>query len=147
MKIALTGHRPQRLPNRVSVSVWIAEQLLKYKDEIEEVYCGMAQGADQIFAGIAQMLDIPVICCYPYKRNKFHYKEKEIMDKAKDVRFISEKYTSNKVYWLRDKYMVDNCDLLLAVFDGVEKGGTWLTIEYANKIGKPIEYFNIKPKE
>ena len=40
--------------------------------------------------------------------------------------------------------MVDNCDLLLAVFDGVEKGGTWLTVDYANKIGKPIEYFNVK---
>lgn len=145
MKIALTGHRPKRLKDqRVNISLWIAKQLLKYKDEVEEVYCGMAQGADQIFAETAQKLNIPVVCCYPYKKKKYHPNEKIIIDKAKDVKFISEKYTGNKVYWLRDKYMVDNCDLLLAVFDGVEEGGTWITIDYAKKIGKPICYYNIK---
>lgn len=143
MKIALTGHRPERLKGqRVNISLWIAEQLLKYKDEIEEVYCGMAQGADQIFADIAQRLEIPVICCYPYKKKKYHPKELEIIKEAKDVVYVSEEYTGKKVYWLRDKYMVDNCDLLLAVFDGVEKGGTWITVDYANKIGKPVEYYN-----
>ena len=144
MKIALTGHRPKRLPNRVSVSVWITEQLLKYKDEIEEVYCGMAQGADQIFAGIAQMLEIPVICCYPYKKKKYYPKELEIINKSKDVIYTSEKYTGNNVYWIRDKYMVDNCDVLFAVFDGEENGGTWITIEYARKIGKPILYYDFE---
>ena len=148
MKIALTGHRPERLKGqRVNISLWIAEQLLKYKDEIEEVYCGMAQGADQIFADIAQRLEIPVICCYPYKKKKYHPKELEIIKEAKDVVYVSEEYTGKKVYWLRDKYMVDNCDLLLAVFDGVKKGGTWITVDYANKIGKPIEYFNVKQEE
>ena len=148
MKIALTGHRPQRLNGQEEdVARWISDQLAKREDEIEEVYSGMAQGADQMFAKIAQELELPVICCYPYKRKNFYHNEREIIDKAEDVRFISEKYTGNKVYWLRDKYMVDNCDLLLAVFDGVKEGGTWLTIEYANRIGKPIEYFNVKPKE
>ena len=143
MKIALTGHRPQRLKGqRVDVSIWIAKELSKYKDEIEEVYCGMAQGADQIFAEIAQKMGIPVVCCYPYKKKKYHPKELEIINKAKDVVYTSEKYTGNQVYWIRDKYMVDNCDLLFAVFDGVEKGGTWLTVNYANKIKKPIKYYN-----
>jgi uncharacterized phage-like protein YoqJ len=148
MKIALTGHRPKRLNSQEKeIAKWISEQLISNRYEIEEVYSGMAQGADQIFAKTAQELNIPVICCYPYKKKRFHQDEKDIIDKAKDVRFISEKYTGNKVYWIRDKYMVDNCDLLLAVFDGIKEGGTWLTIDYANRIGKPIEYFNIRQKD
>ena len=43
--------------------------------------------------------------------------------------------------------MVDNCDLLLAVWDGVEAGGTWLTVNYARKIGKPIVYYNFKKEK
>jgi hypothetical protein len=31
----------------------------------------------------------------------------------------------------RSWWMVDNCDVLLALWDGVEQGGTWYTILYA----------------
>ena len=42
---------------------------------------------------------------------------------------------------VRDRYMVNNCDVLIAVWDGIEKGGVWETVEYARAIGKPIIYF------
>lgn len=142
MKIALTGHRPNRLQKQESyIEHWIKATLEEFND-IEEVYCGMAQGADQIFAEVAIGMNIPVICCYPYRRKKFHPNEQAIIDKAKEVRFICEKYTNSSVYWVRDKYMVDNCDVLLAVFDGKEVGGTWLTVDYARKIGKPVLYYD-----
>lgn len=101
----------------------------------------MAQGTDQIFAKIVEELGIPLICCYPYKRSSFHPVEEEINAKAKDVRFMSDTY-SKQSFWIRDKYMVDNCDLLFAVFDGNKNGGTWITIQYAEKIGKPIIYYS-----
>ena len=34
--------------------------------------------------------------------------------------------------------MVDNCDVLLALWDGVERGGTWYTILYARFKGRPV---------
>jgi len=37
----------------------------------------------------------------------------------------------------RNIWMVDNCDLVLALWDGSD-GGTGNCIKYANKIGKPI---------
>lgn len=143
MRIAVTGHRPKRLKGQQKeVKKWLSEQLNKY--ECTEAISGMAQGADQIFAQAAIEKNIPLICCYPYRKNFFHQEEQKILNKAEDIKFISEAYTGNRVYWFRDKYMVDNCDLLLAVWDGVKAGGTWLTINYAQKIGKPVIFYNFK---
>ena len=38
--------------------------------------------------------------------------------------------------------MVNNCDILYAVFDGIKNGGTYITVQYAEKIGKPIIYYS-----
>lgn len=43
----------------------------------------------------------------------------------------------------RNKYMVDNCDILIAVWDG-SKGGTANCVNYAKKLGKKIIYINPK---
>lgn len=139
MKVAITGHRPARIVGKEQeIKSWISEYLSTI--DCTEAYSGMAQGTDQIFAKVVEDLGIPLICCYPYKRTSFHPAEIEINNKSKDVRFISDEY-NKKSYWIRDKYMVDNCDVLLAVFDGKQVGGTWITIQYAEKIGKPIIYF------
>lgn len=139
MRVALTGHRPERLRGKEdAVRRWIVEQL--DKREYSEAYSGMAQGADQIFARVALFYEIPLICCYPYRKKNFHWEERDIISYTRDVRFISESY-SKQCFWIRDKYMVDNCDILFAIWDGIEEGGTWLTIKYARSIGKEIIYF------
>ena len=35
----------------------------------------------------------------------------------------------------RNRWMVDNRDALLALWDGVEQGGTWYTVHYARSKG------------
>lgn len=40
--------------------------------------------------------------------------------------------------------MVDHCDVLLAVWDGIKSGGVWATIRKAQKAEKQIIYC---PKE
>ena len=139
MRIAITGHRPGRIAGREKeIQEWIRKQLAE--NDCTEALSGMATGTDQIFARIVEERNIPLICCYPYRRTRFHPAEEEINSRASDVRFISEDYIKQS-YWIRDKYMVDNCDILLAVFDGKQEGGTWITVEYANRVGKPIVYF------
>ena len=44
----------------------------------------------------------------------------------------------------RNRYMVDRSDLVLAVWNGEKHGGTWDTISYALKKGKPIRYIMLK---
>lgn len=148
IKIALTGHRSKRLKGQeVKIKKWIDEQLKNYNVPENKplfAYSGMAQGADQIFAHVAIDNGYNLICCFPYFKTNFHPEVETIMKKALSSRFISEKYTGNNVYWLRDKYMVDNCDVLLAVWDGKKKGGTWITVKYAQKIGKPIIFYDFE---
>ena len=80
MKIAVTGHRPNRLKNQQdNIRQWLFLQLDKHK--CTEAISGMAQGADQIFAQVAVEKDIPLICCYPYRKNFFHQEEQKILSK------------------------------------------------------------------
>ena len=48
---------------------------------------------------------------------------------------------------LRNQYMVDNSDLVLAIWNGKESGGTWNTIKYARKQGKKIQYLMLNDFE
>ena len=46
---------------------------------------------------------------------------------------------------IRNEYMVDNADVVIAVWDGVKRGGTYNCVKYANSIGKKI--IQINPSE
>ena len=39
--------------------------------------------------------------------------------------------------------MVDKSELVIAVFNGIEKGGTWYTINYAKNKNKVIEIIDL----
>ena len=45
-------------------------------------------------------------------------------------------------FHIRNRYLVDNCDLLIAIFNGEGKGGTAYTVNYAMKQGKEIVILN-----
>lgn len=135
MKVAVTGHRPPRLKGQQElIKKWAETQLASLHPSV--IYDGMAQGADQIIALVAKRLNIPIICCYAFPRTQYHPTEQYIMENN-EVIFISPKY-SKQSYWLRDKFMVDNSDTLLSVWDGIGTGGTFLTLNYAIGQGKKI---------
>ena len=56
--------------------------------------------------------------------------------------FIKNYYT-NDCMLKRNRYMVEQSDLIIAVFNGIEKGGTWYTINYAKKSNKIIKLLDI----
>lgn len=45
----------------------------------------------------------------------------------------------------RNETIVDMSDLLVACYDGRQTGGTYYTVEYAKKAGKPIVYTSYIP--
>ena len=135
MKIAVKGHRPPRLKGQQElIKKWAETQLISLHPSV--IYDGMAQGVDQIIALVAKRLNIPIICCYAFPRTQYHPTEQYIMENN-EVIFISSEY-SKQSYWLRDKFMVDNSDMLLSVWDGIGTGGTFLTLNYAIGQGKKI---------
>lgn len=56
---------------------------------------------------------------------------------ADKVTYVCEKPSAGS-YLTRDRYMVDNSSLVIAVYDGRKSGGTLYTMNYAKKIGNEL---------
>lgn len=137
----VTGHRPERLNGReLEVAAWLDAQLR----ELQPVYAisGMAAGADQIYADLALKQNIRLAAALPYKKawDKFHPAVQKMLTAAYEVIYACDKYDV-RGYGIRDRLMVDAADVVLAVWDGNEWGGTWETILYAREQRKEIRYF------
>ena len=164
MRVALTGHRPERLgypeldfetsPEWRKVINWLKEKILELN--ITDAYCGMATGCD-IAYGIAvqelnnetwvNKIDRPKIklhCILPCKNYNNKIKWHKILKSGADewVELSDEFYKGCDN--VRDQYMVDHSDSLIAVWDGNKSGGVWSTIRKAQKKNLDIVYY---PKE
>lgn len=146
MKIAATGHRPNKLGGYTQEAfdklVEIAtEYLLESKPD--KVISGMALGWDQAVAQAAKDCGIPYIAAVPFhgqeKRWPWNSQEyfKYLLQFAEEVVFVSDGAYQHWMMQKRNEWMVDNCDILLAMYDGT-KGGTANCINYAQKQGKSI---------
>lgn len=141
MKVMVTGHRPPRLHgNEAGVRQWLNEKIKELKPD----WCvsGMATGADQIWAECVIQAGIPLCCYFPFPQNKMHPALKSLVDKAAEVRYCCDSY-SKAAYFIRDKAMVDNSDVVLVVWDGQKGGGTYITMEYAKKQGKEVYILDV----
>lgn len=138
MKVMVIGH--QRLKGKEAlIREWLKMQLIELKPDY--AINGMAEGTDQIFAEEALKLGIKVSSVLPFPPNDRHPAQ-ELLDKSFEIVYTDNKY-SKEAYYHRDCTMVDAADIVLAVWNGIECGGTWLTIDYAQKKGKDIRFFNI----
>lgn len=151
MKIALTGHRPERLglpkdeldDKWDAINCWIQttyKQLHDIDSDIE-VLCGMASGSDIRFGMSLAFIDgVKLHCVLPCKEYNLNHKY------YATLKNVANKWTelSEEFYRgcdnARDQYMVDNCDVLLAIWDGNKSGGVWSTIRKTKKAGKKIIY-------
>ena len=99
----------------------------------------MAQGVDQIAAFNALKNGVDIKCYFGYK-HKLHNVEEFLADSAIEVRYECPKFQDD-CFFKRDRRIVDDCDLLIVVWDGIEIGGTFFTWKYAVKQGKKILMF------
>lgn len=105
-----------------------------------EVISGMALGVDQWAAEICVELGIPFTAAVPCdgqearwpSQSQDHYYE--LLHKAQHVQVICP--GSYEVWKLqrRNEWMVNNCEVLVAVWDG-SAGGTKNCVDYARRIG------------
>lgn len=129
--------------------------VIRINKEIEKLYArgirvfmsGMAEGVDTICAEAVLALkalynDVSLVAVLPYnhKASGRSLTEKKrffkILENADSVVTLQENYSPD-CYYKRNEYMVDNSDMLLAVYS--ESGGTAYTINYAAKKNKPIK--------
>lgn len=146
MIISFTGHRTigeSKIPNPEYKRVCQeTERLLK---EINPSLClsGMAIGYDQYAANICRILKIPYEAIIPFKNQEKLWSEEDkkrynfLLKYAKEEKVLYESYAGNWQYQKRNEYLVHNCDVLIAAFNG-KPSGTKNCIDYANKIGRKV---------
>ena len=143
--VAFTGHRPDKIggynPNPLQDKIRKAITDVLIKIQPEKAISGMALGVDQWAAEICIDLKIPLIAAVPFKgqeriwpqKSKDHYFY--LLDKAAEVKIISDGGYAGWKMNKRNEWMVDNCALLIAVWDGT-KGGTSNAVKYAESINR-----------
>lgn len=148
MILSVTGHRPPSLVggyrdcNRYLIP--IAEVALS-RIQPEKVLTGMALGWDQTIAYVCWCLNIPFVACIPCddfgsnwpSESRIRYRL--FLDRASEIVLVNEgEYEAWKML-KRDDYMVDNSDSVLALWSGIQHGGTFHTVQYALAHGKTVD--------
>lgn len=149
MNCCFTGHRTHKLNGSLPVIQ------SKLKDVIRELVCtgvtefytGMAQGIDLMAASVVIGLKdkdprIQLAAAIPFKGQEKGWSQwdKELYNhvlSACDKTFVLSQDYYSRCYFDRNEFMVDRCDVVLAVFNG-SSGGTKHTIDYARQRGKEI---------
>lgn len=157
-----TGHRPKGFPFEYGNDEKRHKEYLNALEEkiklvifdygITNFISGMALGVDLDFAEIILKLrddyNLKLECAVPCPDQTLKWNGKDklryenIIDNADEVNIISQRYTPECML-NRNRYMVDKSDVVIAVFNGIEKGGTFYTINYAEKENKIIELLNL----
>lgn len=156
MNVAFTGHRPNKFNNDYEL---VSGKIQKIKARIVEILTelqkeddvtgvvGMALGIDTLAAITCVGMKIPFIAAVPCKSQDSKWPErsrmiyKQLLLKAQQIVLVTDSFYNYSVMQKRNEWMVDNSEVLIAVWDG-SKGGTGNCVQYAKSKNKRIIYIN-----
>lgn len=154
MIIAVTGHRPDKLGNEwdltgpYSNKIRLALRRILTNMKPTKIISGMALGVDTIWALLGLEMGIELIAAIPCKNHSIKWSDstKKIYDdilghSLTTTNYISEETYNDKCMQDRNVWMVNNCDMLVAVWDK-STGGTGNCVKYANSVKKMIIEIN-----
>ena len=153
MIIAVTGHRPNKLGGydnedaQRAIRRHMRDFLRTVPQEELTLTSGGALGVDQLWMQVGLHLHLPVIAALPFEGYDAKWpvasrqEYKRLLDRCQLVKYVCEPgYAASKLQ-RRNEWMVDNCDALVAYWNGTP-GGTKNCIDYAVKHKKTIYGFN-----
>ena len=151
--VAGTGHRPDKLSlgkidpyspilreRLTDLAVWYLENKLP-----DKVISGMALGWDMALAIAAIKLEIPLIAAIPFKGQERLWRAEDkalyyhVLQQATESVIVCDGGYEAKKMMLRNKWMVDKCSRVVALYDGSQAGGTSNCIKYAAYKNTPID--------
>lgn len=147
----VTGHR--QIPQEQWADVENALRV-EVRRAIEDGYVhfisGFARGADLMFAAaVAEQKQrypgITLEAALPYAGRldtpdaRFH----ELLMSCDAVNVACQCYVPY-CFEQRNRYMVENSQLVIAVFDGRSSGGTAMTLRYARRLGREIRLVQVR---
>lgn len=165
IKIAVTGHRPDKLwgyrnidtkPEYKRLKEKIKEKILEIAKGYDKVVCitGMALGADIIFANaVLEMWDagdarLQLDCYIPCANQERMWPRRSqdeylsIFERADNIVWVSKEDYTEGCMLARNQAMVDACDVVIAIYNGDKKGGTADTVRRVAASGKRVVILN-----
>ncbi len=164
MYCCFTGHRPESLKipfdensPRFSALKNVISDIIDQaiSDGYTDFYCGMARGIDMLCAALvldktktnsALRLHAALPC--PNQSDGWRAKDiklfDDILSQCASKTVISPFYTPECML-ARNRFMVDNSQRVIAVWNGFYRGGTAYTVRYAKKQMKEI--YLIRPRD
>jgi uncharacterized phage-like protein YoqJ len=150
--IAATGHRPNKLggygDDTLERATVLACRFLQDRKP-SSVITGMALGWDTAIALAAQRLRIPYIAAVPFQGQQSMWpmtakqRYQTLLEAATEVVMVTRGGYSPQAMHLRNRWMVDRCDLLVALWNGTP-GGTAACVAYAKQVER--EWINLWPE-
>tara|TARA_Y100000310_G_scaffold122960_1_gene121714 strand:+ start:530 stop:1006 length:477 start_codon:yes stop_codon:yes gene_type:complete len=147
MIVAGTGHRPNKLGGYGDdIYQKLVTLAMTYLEETrpKRVISGMALGWDQALAEAAVNRNIKFTAAIPFEgqENKWYPSSvvnyNKLLGLADRIYIVSEGGYSVYKLFLRNEWMVNNADRVVALWNGTS-GGTTGTISYAKQVGIPID--------
>ena len=154
-KVSFTGYRPQKLPFNLNPNDAdylefynnLYNAILEVATDNSNFYCGGAIGFDIIAGEIVLKIKeknptINLIMVVPFFEQSNDYtpswreRYKKLISAAKEVVYVEQQYV-NGCYFKRNRYLVDNSDILITYYNG-QSGGTKYTVNYAEKKKRKI---------
>ena len=150
--VAGTGHRSDKLGGYDSSTyerVFKCAVIALQEQRPDLVISGMALGWDMALAEAAYALEIKFKAYVPFEGQESKWPRESrrlylaLLGKAESVVHVSSPGYSAQKMWDRNVRMVDDCDLLVALWDG-SSGGTSNCLSYAKRAGRTsINYWDI----
>jgi uncharacterized phage-like protein YoqJ len=146
----VTGHRDIPMDKIEYVTSELRKAIQEAIDDGFTLFIsGFAPGGDIIFARLVielkvQYPQINLEAALPYPnwlRNR-STEDKELFSKCVGFGIHSPKYTPN-CFLVRNRFMANTCERIIAVYDGRAKGGTVNTMMYAAALERDIRTIEI----
>lgn len=146
---AFTGHRYYDFSNKEAIRERLTTAILaSYENGIRNFISGFATGFDLMAAQVVHSMrplypEMLLTAAIPFPGQADRYKPcdqsiyAQLMADADEVIVLSDHYY-RRCFLNRDEFMVDNSSLIIAYYDGREKGGTYFTVRKAKSSGIPI---------
>lgn len=153
--IGITGHRwiEETREIRAAIDRVIERILQTYPDHMLLILSPLAQGADRIVAKrllhhqgtkLTATLPMPIekyLMDFPSDESKIEFHH--LLDQAEEIIELPHRTSRDEAYLAVGRYVLDHCDLLIAVWDGqVAKGvgGTGEIVSIARERNLPIAW-------
>lgn len=141
MIITITGHRKISFDAKIKIDETM--QYLLSHCEVDKIFFGGAKGTDTYALECAlkhrQNKNCQLIVIVPDVLEKQPFETQSISQQADEIIELYNEITPKNRYLsykLRNEYMIDNCHIVVAFFDGNYKSGTGHAISYAKQTNK-----------